>query len=619
MSLIGRPSVIGGIVYRDPVHPVEPGLAGALLPGVGGSDHPRRIDLLGGALAGIGTHVVWDSSVDGAVIADLDLTNGDELQGLTGGAALSRGLRRLYAMHSTDFVTRLRGAFAIALWDPARRRLVLAADRFGFRRLYYTVTDDGIAFGSRVRSPLALSGSPAIDPEAIYAYLNFGTVPAPQSAYRDVKRLAPAQILVWEDGRATLHRYWDVAYSERGYRQPAAARAMYRQTEDAVKQSLSGLEPKQTGAFLSGGTDSSTVVGLMSRLTGERVQAFSIGFQEARYNELEYAELAARHFDAAHYTKIVTADEALQCLPDLVSAYDEPFGNNSALAAYLCARLARETGVRVLLAGDGGDEIFGGNERYRRDRILARYHLIPGWLRHGLVEPMVRRFPAETLDLRGKARRYVERASLPNPERFYSSEFFVRQNRPWLLHPDFQAVTTPDRPLEIARGHFEAAAAKAELNRLLYVDLKITLADNDLFKVVRTAEAAGIGVRFPLLDHPLVELMATLPASYKVRGSEKRFVFKQAFRDLLPRETLAKVKHGFGLPTSEWLKRHRGFRELGRDVLLSSRSLQRGYFAPGAVEKLFRLHEADRTPFYGDVLWTMLMLELWHQRHGEGS
>jgi len=429
--------------------------------------------------------------------------------------------------------------------------------------------------------------------------------------------LAPGQILVWEDGRATPHHYWDVAFNEHRHGQSAAARAMYRQTEEAVKQSLSGLEPKQTGAFLSGGTDSSTVVGLMSRLTGERVQAFSIGFQEARYNELDYAELAARHFDAAHYTKIVTADEALQCLPDLVAAYDEPFGNNSALPSYLCACLARETGVKVLLAGDGGDEIFGGNERYRRNSILGRYHLIPAWLRHGLIEPVARRFPAESLDLRGKARRYVERASLPNPERFYASEFFVSQNRSWLLHPDFQAVTTPDRPLEIARRHFEAATAKAELNRLLYVDLKITLGDNDLFKVVRTAEAAGIGVRFPLLDHPLVELMATLPAAYKVRGSEKRVVFKQAFRGLLPPETLAKVKHGFGLPTSEWLKRHRGFRELGRDLLLSSRSLQRGYFAPGAVEELFRLHEADHTPFYGDVLWSLLMLELWHQRHGE--
>ena len=219
----------------------------------------------------------------------------------------------------------------------------------------------------------------------------------------------------------------------------------------------------------------------------------------------------------------------------------------------------------------------------------------------------------------GKARRYVERACLPNPDRFYSSEFFVNQNRSWLLHPDFQAATTPDWPLQVARGHFETASATAELNRLLHVDLKITLADNDLFKVVRTAEAAGIAVRFPMLDHPLVELMATIPASYKVRGTEKRYVFKRAFRRLLPREILAKVKHGFGLPTSEWLKSHQGFRELGRDTLLSSRSRQRGYFAPGAVEELFRLHEADHTPFYGDRLWTLLMLELWHRRHGKAS
>ena len=178
-------------------------------------------------------------------------------------------------------------------------------------------------------------------------------------------------------------------------------------------------------------------------------------------------------------------------------------------------------------------------------------------------------------------------------------------------------MTTADQPLEIARGHFRAAATSAELNRLLHVDLKITLGDNDLFKVVRTAEAAGVAVRFPLLDHPLVELMATLPVSYKVRGGEKRYAFKRAFRDLLPRETLAKVKHGFGLPTSDWLKDHKGFRELGRDLLLSSHARQRGYFAPGAVEELFQLHEADHTPFYGDILWTLLMLEMWHQRHGD--
>lgn len=616
-------NLIAGIVYRDPLHPVAPDLTGKLLSGAADAHHPRRIDLLGGVLMGVGTGVVSDDSGHRPLMADLDLTNADELSTMMGGGAYARCLERLHDEHGITFATRLRGAFAIALWTPAARRLVLAADRFGFRRFYYAVTNDGIAFGSRVRSPLAILGNSgnswSIDPDAIYAYLNFGTVPAPQSVYQNVRRLAPGQALIWENGRTDLHQYWDVTYHERPMGRSTAARDIYRQTEEAVQQSLSGLEPKQTGAFLSGGTDSSTVVGLMSRLTGERVHAFSIGFQEARYNELAYAELAARHFDSAHYTKIVTADEALQSLPDLVTAYDEPFGNNSALAAFLCARLARETGVRVLLAGDGGDEIFGGNERYRRESILARYRLIPGWIRHGLVEPLVRHVPAEVPGLLGKARRYVERSCLPNPDRFYSSEFFVNQNRGWLLHPDFQAASTPDWPLQVARGHFETASATSELNRLLHVDLKITLADNDLFKVVRTAEAAGIVVRFPMLDHPLVELMATIPASYKIRGTEKRYIFKRAFRRLLPREILAKVKHGFGLPTSEWLKSHQGFREMGRDVLLSSRARQRGYFAPGAVEELFRLHDADHTPFYGDRLWTLLMLELWHRRHGETS
>jgi asparagine synthase (glutamine-hydrolysing) len=614
-------NLIAGLAYLDPNRPADrPGLRRALLPGATGSDQPQRIDLLGGLLVGVGTGVVWDRSGETALMADLDLTNLDDLQAMTDGAVPARCLLRLHAQHGTDFVRRLRGAFALAVWNATRRRLVLAADRFGFRRIYYAVTNDGVAFGSRARSPLALPNCPeAFEPDAIYAYLNFGTIPAPQSIYRAVRRLPPGQMLIWEDGHATLHEYWEVTYRERPLGRSAAGRAIYRQTEEAVRESLSGLEPKHTGAFLSGGTDSSTVVGLMSRLTGERVHAFSIGFQEARYNELDYAELAARHFDAAHYTRIVTADEALRCLPDLVAAYDEPFGNNSALPTYLCARLARETGVRVLLAGDGGDEIFGGNERYARDRVLARYHLIPAWLRRVVVEPMVSGFPAEALGLRGKARRYVERACLPNPDRFYSTEFYVSQNRLRLLHPDFQAATTPDWSLQVARRHFEAASATAELNRLLHVDLKITLADNDIFKVVRTAEAAGVAVRFPMLDHPLVELMAGLPTSYKVRGTEKRYAFKQAFRDLLPRQILAKVKHGFGLPTSDWLKRHRGFRELGRDLLLPARARERGYFAPGAVEELFRLHEADHTPFYGDILWTLLMLELWHRRHGETS
>jgi asparagine synthase (glutamine-hydrolysing) len=355
----------------------------------------------------------------------------------------------------------------------------------------------------------------------------------------------------------------------------------------------------------------------MRRTTGERVHAFSIGFQEERYDELSYARLAAAHYGAAHYSQLVTPADALACLPDLVAAYDEPFGNNSVIPTYLCARMARDTGIHLLLAGDGGDEIFGGNERYRNEYILSRYGLIPRPLRVAVIEPILRALPAGGLSLLGKAQRYVERASLPNPERFYSSEFFVAQQRSSLLHPDFVAATTADWPAQVARRHYQTAAAKAELNRLLYVDLKLTLADNDLFKVIRSAEVAGVQVRFPMLDIKLVELMGTLPAAYKVRGGEKRHLFKRAFAEFLPSEILSKVKHGFGLPISDWLKTYEPLQELARDTLLSARCRDRGYLAPGAMESLFALHSRDHTPFYGSVLWRFLMLELWHREHGD--
>ena len=610
-------SGIAGLIFRDPRRAVDDHLVPALAAGAFTGDRPERLGGAGSLLVAFG-EACAEQTADSQVVASLDLSNGEELRALTGTRSPGQMIRRLYQQAGPAFPEQLRGALSIALWLPASRCLVLVADRFGLQRLYYAVTPDGVAFSSRVRGPLALDGTGSeVEPDAIYAYLNFGTVPAPQTPYRSVRRLRPGHVLLWNDGELVVQPYWEMVYNEQRRNHDTAASEMRRHTEEAVRRALLGAEVKQVGAFLSGGTDSSTVVGLMSGMTGERVHAFSIGFREERYNELGYAELAARHFGAAHYTRLVSADEAFDCVPDLVAAYDEPFGNNSSIPTYLCARMAREAGIRLLLAGDGGDEIFGGNERYRREQILARYRWIPAPLRHTVIEPLLRHLPAGGLSPLGKAQRYVERASLPNPDRFYSSEFFVARQRAGLLHPDFLAAIQGNSPLEVARAHYRSARATSELNRLMDVDLKITLGDNDLFKVTRTAELAGIGVRFPLLDSSLVEFAGTLPARDKVRGTEKRYLFKRAFASLLPAEILAKVKHGFGLPVGGWLKTHPGFRELLRDTLLSSRCRERGYFAPGALESLFRLHAEDHTPYYGDLLWTLLMLELWHRQHGD--
>jgi asparagine synthase (glutamine-hydrolysing) len=608
---------IAGLIYRDPRRAVDDRLVPALVAEGSAGSGPGRLEGPGSVMLALG-EACAEQLADSQVVASLDLSNTDELRAFFGPSSLGHMIRRLYAQNGMEFASRLRGAVSIALWLPDTRCLVLVADRFGLQRLYYSATADGLAFSSRVRGPLALPGTGSdLEPDAIYAYLSFGTVPAPRTPYRSVRRLPPGHVLVWKAGELRVQPYWEMVYDEQHRGQDTAAGEMRRHTEEAVRRALLGAEIKHTGAFLSGGTDSSTVVGMMSRLTGERVQAFSIGFREERYNELEYAEVAARHFGAAHYTRLVSADEAFACVSDLVSAYDEPFGNNSSIPTYLCARMARDAGVRLLLAGDGGDEIFGGNERYRREQILARYGRIPAPVRHVVIEPLLRHLPAGGLSPLGKAQRYVERASLPNPDRFYSSEFFMLRERARFLHPDFLAAVQGDVPLDVARAHYRGSRARSELNRLMSVDLKITLGDNDLFKVTRATELAGIAVRFPLLDVSLVEFTGTLPARDKVRGTEKRHLFKRAFASMLPAEILAKVKHGFGLPVGEWLKTHTGFRELLHDTLLSSRCRERNYFAPGALESLFRLHAEDPTPYYGDVLWTVLMLELWHRRHGD--
>lgn len=560
-----------------------------------------------------------EQSDDVWVVADMDLLNREELYAVTdckpGDDAL---LSRLYATDGPRFVKRLRGAFAIALWDRRQQQVLLAVDHFGMRRLYYTTDQHDRAFGSRVAAVVAApGGSHPVDLATVHDYLNFKFVPAPATPFAGIRRLPPGCILHMRRDTLDVETFWDLRYPEERLRRGRAASSVYRFTRDAVAEAVKDLTAKQTGAFLSGGTDSSTVVGLMTRITGEPVNSFSIGFSEERYDELGYAGITARHFRTNHHTRIVTADAALAALPGLIEAYDEPLGNNSVLGTLFCAQLAREHGVTHLLAGDGGDEIFGGNERYRTDRIFGRYARVPAMIRRGLLEPILLGYAGDLRGVLGRAQRYIRRANLPNPARFYSYEFFMEQNGPELLQPEFLRAAAPGGAGRIPEEHSRRVDARSELNRLLYLDLKLAIGDNDLFKVNRTADMAGVSVRFPFLALPLVEFVGTLPAEFKVRGLEKRYLFKRAFRDLLARETLAKRKQGFGVPTAEWFKTHRGFRELARDTLLSARAAQRGYFKAGALEKLFAEHDRESSPYYGDMLWSVLMLELWHRSHAD--
>ena len=609
-----RVPLIGGVVHRDGARPVTTGLlqrmAARVAPAADvGLQHAGRAAMFAsGDVGGLARHVPLLAVVDMDVLGPAAPAPGPPT-----GAWFLDAVRVRTARAAIE---RLRGAFAVAVWDDTAGELVLGVDRFGMKRLYYLATPAGLAFSSRASALVGFHpAAEALDPAAAYQYLNFGYVPAPVSIFSGVRRLPPGHLLRLRDGTATVERYWDLSYTESAVGLTGAIASTQRMVEQAVAVAVAGGAAKETGAFLSGGTDSSTVVGLIGRVTGERANAFSIGFREESYNELHYAELAARQFNAAHFTAVVGPDDAFAALPRVVEAYDEPFGNDSTIPTYLCAQLARDSGMVRLLAGDGGDEIFGGNERYRTDRIFGRYQGIPGPLRRGLVEPLLGVLPGGERSVVDRARRYVRRANIPNPRRFYSYEFLVAREATELLAPDVLEAVDREAPWHTLEAHFARAQARSELNRLMYLDMKLTIGDSDLFKVTRSAELAGIGVRFPKLDPDLVEFTATLPARYKVRGLEKRYLFKRAFRPLLPPAIVAKPKHGFGLPVSTWLRTHAGFHDLARSALLSPTAFTRSLFRRGAVEELFRLHGADSTAYYGSILWTVLMLELWAGRH----
>lgn len=524
-------------------------------------------------------------------------------------------LARLYERKGIDFLVELSGSFSLALWDPKARRLLLAVDPFGTRSLYYACENGLLAFASRISRLRAYQEiSSDIEPNALYCYLNHSYIPAPFTIYRQIRRLQPGHFLLWENGSFSVKSYWDLSYPEdKGLSEGTASELIREALESSIRVRLrDGVANRNLGAFLSGGTDSSTLVGLLSKLTGKRIKTFSVGFDEEPYNEIEYARIAANEFYSEAYEHFVRSYEAIEIVPLLATIYDEPFGNSSAIPTYFCLKMAREVGVDVMFAGDGGDELFGGNERYLTDKLFSLYGSAPRGIKT-CVDPLVLRFPR--IYPLSKIRSYVQKANQPNPDRFFAYQLYLRENAEEFFTDDLLALLDRDFPLRTAREYYQKMHHASPLNRLLYLDVKLAVGDNDLFKVNRTAESLGIRVSYPFLDQGVASIAGRVPAYLKVKGFKKRYIFKRAFQKLLPEEILKKKKHGFGLPTGAWLREDPGFKELAHALLLDSRSIQRGYFKSKALQDLLRKHETETSQYYGTFIWNFMMLELWHRNH----
>ena len=551
------------------------------------------------------------------VAIDADLCNYDPLladykplQGETA-TALADAVAELYVRYGVECLAKLEGQFAVAIWDEQLQQLVLAADRHSFKTLYWSIHKGKLLFASRLCAIECVKGSAEIHPAAVLQFLIHAVVPAPLTIYKDIERLEPGTALVYRKGQVQKNRYWDLNYEESGTSNVREWRDEVREClRQSVYASLEGCDPQTMGAYLSGGTDSSSVVAFASERHSP-FKTFSIYFENRRYDEIGFARTAAEHFHSCHHEECLQVGDAARAIPRIVDYYEEPFANSSAIGSYRCARLARDNGIDVLLAGDGGDELFAGNERYATDKKFALYHSSPETIRNLLIKPVAGRLPKS--GMLSMPMRYIRRAETPNPLRMFSYNFFLTQEGVEALAPDFVSETNPQDALRIPQAHFDSAPhATSELNRLLYLDVKMTLSDNDLRKVIGTAELAGVRVRFPLLDRRLVELSGRIPSYLKLKGFEKRYIFKQAMKGILPDKILYKKKHGFGVPVGCWMINDPAMKSIAA-VVNEPETRQRGYFRPdflARLQELNRMHPA----YYGEILWVVLMLELWHRR-----
>jgi asparagine synthase (glutamine-hydrolysing) len=564
-----------------------------------------------GAVAGSGSgvDVVQDGAQLVAVQGAARFTD-MELAGLARQHGIARALAHGYANRGTDVLLSMAGAFALAILDGRSGESVLAIDRMGIRPLCYTVAGDKLVFGSTLD---AISSFPTvhagINRQAIYDYVYFHMVPGPQTIHAGRRRLLPGTFLRYWDGKEEVRPYWEMRYVENEQRSfPALKETFLALLRDSVRETVGD---GAVGTFLSGGTDSSTVAGILGEVTGQPARTYSIGFEAQGYDEMEYARIAARHFGTRHHEYYVTPGDVVDAIPRIAAVHDLPFGNSSAVPTYYCAKLAREDGTDTLLGGDGGDELFGGNERYAKQYLYSLYSDLPYALRKGLIEPLA--FLPPEIGIVGKVQRYIKNASVAMPARYDNYNLLERLGPATVFTPEFLDTIDQGSPPERMAQAYNAAHAHSLVNRMLALDLKHTLADNDLPKVARSCELAGVDVQFPLLNDAIVAFSATLAPGLKLRRTRLRYFFKEALRGFLPDEIISKTKHGFGLPFGPWLQTHKPLQQIVFDSLGDLK--KRGIIRADLIDELTSIHVKTHADYYGTMVWVLMMLEQWLKQH----
>jgi asparagine synthase (glutamine-hydrolysing) len=515
----------------------------------------------------------------------------------------------LYEEKGEDFISHLRGMFAIGLWDARNKRLLLIRDRLGKKPLFYALLKDSVVFASEIKSLLRIPGFPSeIDREALVDYFSLLYIPAPKSIFRHVRKVRPAHYVLIDSQGMREKAYWDISFDETEQKKEERwCEELLDAYQEAIRLRLRSDVP--LGAFLSGGVDSSSVVALMTRMNGQQVNTCSVGFDEEEFDESHCAAVFANAFNTVHHEERVRPD-ALSVISRLAWFYDEPFADSSAVPTYYVSQAARRH-VTVALSGDGGDENFAGYRRYHHDLVENRCRsYIAEEIRRPLFYALGRWYPKLDWAPRMFRAQATFRALARTPVEgyFYSVSGIKPETTQVLLSADLLQSVNGYSPLAIFDDFYNRPKTSDHLSRLQYLDMKTYLVDDILVKVDRASMANSLEVRCPILDHEFIQLVARIPSALKLRDGQGKYIFKKALRMLLPRDVLTRRKQGFAVPLASWFRGD--LKEMASDLLLSQDPL--GILQSPAVNLLWKQHQSGIRD-HSTALWTILMYRLWQK------
>ena len=517
-----------------------------------------------------------------------------------------------YRKTGYHFLSEINGSFSLTLFDAAKQITLLSIDRMGIEQMHYCCLDQQLLFSTSLRK---LGDLPVVTkqilPQSVFNYFYFHCIPSPNTIYDGVFKLKPAEVLIFKNGSFSTDCYWTPDFREKNSFPVTELKSGIKSSLNATMHELAASE--QAGAFLSGGTDSSTLAGLLKMHHPVDAPVFSIGFEEQGYDEMEYANIAVQKFGNKHFQYYVSFDDVLTLIDKIPKIYEEPFGNSSVVPTYAAATLAKQNGINFLLGGDGGDELFGGNERYTTQKLFDVYTRIPKWLRAILLEPAFLNSAAEALPLTKKVSSYIRQAKIPMPMRMQTYNILHTRPANSIFEHHYLTDIDTQQPLSLLSETYNEIPDASLLNRMLYLDWKFTLADNDIRKVNTMCHAAGVEVAYPFLDNRVVESSTRIPSNLKIKGMRLRSFYKDTYSDFLPPEIISKPKHGFGLPFGVWLKKDSRLQDRVHDALASLKS--RHIFQNAFLDDLIEKHRSEHAAYYGTFVWVLAVLELWLNAH----